>query len=151
MTINIRPHHLLDVYKLYGRGIFPLSPNTDYGHDVYLIGNLLINHKVDSVVLVNKADDICKPCKYYENGICADDIHKEGFNGKHEYNFFIDQKLLQYLKLDDGAEYNLDTLLSLFIKRASLEMFCKVWCFNDDNESRFTDTITGIKKYIQCA
>lgn len=147
LTINIRPHHLLDVYKLYGRGIYPLSPDNEYGHDVYLIGNLLINHKVDSVILVNTADDICKPCKYYENGICIDSLHIGEFKRKHDYNCFIDQKLLQYLQLGENTLYNLNALLSIIIETASLEMFCKIWSLSDDNKLRFADTLAGIKKF----
>lgn len=150
MTITIRPHHLLDVYKLYGRGIEPLTPDTKYGHDFYLIGNLIINHKVDSVVLVKKGDDICKPCIYYENGVCIDGLHIGEFSKKHDYNSFIDQNLLQYLQLDENISYNLNALLQIIIEKASLEMFCKVWSFSDDNEMRYADTIAGIKKYLQC-
>ena len=130
-------------------GIYPLSPDEKYGHDVYLIGNLLIDNKVDSVVLINGADDICKPCKYLKNGICVDIVNIGGFNKKHDYNFFIDQSILRHFEFNDGVIYEIDALLASIIQKAALDIFCKVWCFNNDNESRFNDTIAGIKKLIK--
>lgn len=151
MTVIIKPHHLLDVYKLYGRGIFPFSPDSEFEHDFYLIGNLLISRKVDSIVFTTKSDDICKPCKYHENGICTDSLDNDEFINKNDYNNFIDQKLLKYFRLDEDIAYDLNTILSLFIEKASLELFCEVWSSKhiDDNKLRFKNTLEGIKKYMR--
>ena len=36
-VIVIKPHHLLDIFKLYGKGIENFIPDKNYNHNFYLI------------------------------------------------------------------------------------------------------------------
>ncbi len=43
----IKPHHFMDIIKLYGGGIQVFVPDTDYGHDFYRAANEIIgNHRI---------------------------------------------------------------------------------------------------------
>ena len=42
MDIVIKPHHLLDIFKLYGKGIENFVPDKNYNHNFYFIGNVNI-------------------------------------------------------------------------------------------------------------
>ena len=149
MTITIKPHHLLDVFKLYGRGIYPFSPNTDYQHDFYLVGNLLLDGKVDGIFLTANFDDICKPCRYNNSGVCNDKLSIDSFDNKNDYNRFIDKKLLLQLKLEENRIYKFNELLFLINEKLSLELISGVWRYNGkaDNELRLAYTKNGIKNY----
>jgi len=150
LTITIKPHHLLDVFKLYGRGIYPFVPNPDYQHDFYLIGNLLLDKKIDSVVFTSNSDDICKSCKYNNLGLCADKLLIGSFTNKDEYNKFIDGNLLIQFGLEENRFYDFNSLLFLIKEKMSLERISEIWCYNDkrDNELRFQDTLSGIMKIL---
>ncbi len=42
-TITIKPHHFMDIIKLYGAGIESFVPDEKLGHDFYRIGNLRLS------------------------------------------------------------------------------------------------------------
>ncbi len=55
----IKPHHFMDIIKLYGGGIQVFVPDTDYGHDFYRAANEIIgNHRIQ-IKVTSGADDIC--------------------------------------------------------------------------------------------
>ena len=68
--IIIKPHHIIDIIKLYGAGIERFIPDEPMGHDFYKVANELIDHPTINVKLT-VYDDICRPCKKY-NGRCVD-------------------------------------------------------------------------------
>lgn len=150
MTIAIKPHHLLDVFKLYGKGIYPFVPNFDYQHDFYLIGNLLLEKKTDMIILTSNSDDICKPCKYNNSGLCKDKLLIDSFTNKDEYNRFIDKNLLFQFELEENRIYIFNELLLLIKEKISLERISNIWCYNskEDNELRFNNILNGIKKIL---
>ena len=60
----IKPHHFMDIIKLYGGGIQVFVPDTDYGHDFYRAANEIIgNHRIQ-IKVTSGADDICGPCRF---------------------------------------------------------------------------------------
>jgi len=150
LTIAIKPHHLLDVFKLYGKGIYPFVPNFDYQHDFYLIGNLLLEKKTDMIILTSNSDDICKPCKYNNSGLCKDKLLIDSFTNKDEYNRFIDKNLLFQFELEENRIYIFNELLLLIKEKISLERISNIWCYNskEDNELRFNNILNGIKKIL---
>lgn len=150
MTIAIKPHHLLDVFKLYGKGIYPFVPNFDYQHDFYLIGNLFLEKKTDMIILTSNSDDICKPCKYNNSGLCKDKLLIDSFTNKDEYNRFIDKNLLFQFELEENRIYIFNELLLLIKEKISLERISNIWCYNskEDNELRFNNILNGIKKIL---
>ena len=48
-VIVIKPHHLLDIFKLYGKGIENFIPDKNYTHNFYLIGNAVIRNEVNKI------------------------------------------------------------------------------------------------------
>ena len=107
-VIVIKPHHLLDIFKLYGKGIENFIPDKNYNHNFYLIGNAVIRNEVNKIRFTYSYDDICKPCYYLKNSVCSDyfsanevDINKNKFNEKLDIRLM---KLLN-LKFDETYEF----------------------------------------------
>lgn len=87
MRIIIKPHHFLDIIKLYGSGLDVFVPYEKMGHDFYRIGNIILNDKNILIKLTVDADDICVPCKYCKDGLCFDDLSGiDGYTKKDTYN-----------------------------------------------------------------
>lgn len=64
MDIIIKPHHLLDIFKLHGKGINKFIPDEKFNHDFYLIGNAVIENRVKRIKFTYNYDNICEPCNY---------------------------------------------------------------------------------------
>lgn len=43
-TILIKPHHFMDIIKLYGTGIHNFVPDEKMGHDFYKVANMIIHN-----------------------------------------------------------------------------------------------------------
>ncbi len=71
--IIIKPHHFMDVIKLYGKGIEVFVPDKKMGHDFYKVANEIISNKNITLQLTIDADDICKPCKSHKEQ-CIDSL-----------------------------------------------------------------------------
>lgn len=44
--IIIKPHHLLDILKLYGKGIEKFVPDINHEHDFYKIANMIVSKEL---------------------------------------------------------------------------------------------------------
>lgn len=101
--ILIKPHHFMDIIKLYGAGIEVFVPDTDYGHDFYRAANQIVGDRETELKLTVNADDICGPCQYLEQGLCGDHIgHIEGVTSKDQYNKMLDGRILKALGMSEG-------------------------------------------------
>lgn len=151
LNIIIKPHHLLDIFKLYGKGLENFIPDKKYNHDFYLIGNSVIENKVDEIQFTHNHDDICKPCKYLKNNICIDRFsYNNIIYGKNDYNEKLDIRLIHLLGIDDNKTYKFKDIIYLINKKISLELINLVWYSSnkEDNEIRYNFTKKGIEKYI---
>jgi len=104
--IIIKPHHFLDVIKLYGKGIERFVPDEEYNHNFYSVANEIIsNHQVPIQIALGE-DDICSPCKYLdENGICIDKIdHIIGICSKDEFNKILDNRIIALTKVSEKSQ-----------------------------------------------
>ena len=98
--IIIKPHHFMDIIKLYGSGIDVFVPDEKMQHDFYKIANEIIKNPQVKLSLTIDADDICQPCVQCINGICDDELPKTlGNIKKDDYNKRLDQRLIDYLHL----------------------------------------------------
>ena len=91
----IKPHHFMDIIKLYGGGIQVFVPDTDYGHDFYRAANEIIgNHRIQ-IKVTSGADDICGPCRFLgSDKTCTDCIsHIKGIRSKNSYNKMLDCRI----------------------------------------------------------
>ena len=72
-SILIKPHHFIDIIKLYGSGIDRFVPDEKMGHDFYKVANEIIDNPSVDLKLTIDGDDICKPCKKYHEQ-CIDPL-----------------------------------------------------------------------------
>lgn len=147
--ITIKPHHLLDIYKLHGAGINYFVPDEVYGHDFFRIGNLILEHRVERIVFTVDADMICVPCRFYKVGICADTfLHNGEETIKDDYNRNLDITILKLLEVREKAEYEYDEILRRLNRQVSEQFIAQVWNENSppDNQIRYRNTRAGIDK-----
>lgn len=105
--IRIKPHHFIDIIKLYGTGIEVFVPDENMGHDFYKVANLLIAHPHHAIQLTIGMDDICQPCRMCKNGHCLDSFHLvDSFDSKESYNQLLDERILSYYHLNLEETYS---------------------------------------------
>lgn len=149
-SVLIKPHHLLDIFKLYGKGIDEFVPDTAYHHDFYLLANAIVKRKTVRVTFTDGEDRICAPCKFNQNGRCVDCFELNGEQKeKEEFNVQIDNALIKALGLRFGMEYGMDETVLHLRKNISAEMVQKVWHKRtaQENEERYRLTKAGLDKY----
>ena len=147
MEITIKPHHFMDIIKLYGSGIEHFIPDEKMHHDFYKVANEIINDPNTSLNLTIHGDDICKPCIKYHHE-CIDPLnHIPGFNTKNEYNQTLDQRIIELYDLKD-KQYSAIELCTLFYNHK--DYIYKVWTEEDDSitEKRYKLFSLGAKKFL---
>ncbi|MED9811673.1 MAG: hypothetical protein UFX20_06220 [Longibaculum muris] len=148
--IIIKPHHFMDIIKLYGSGIEVFVPDEKMQHDFYKIANEIIkNHQVKLSLTID-ADDICQPCVQCINGICDNGLPKTlGNIKKDDYNKRLDQRLIDYLHLDLKEQYTALALCRIMYEKK--DIILKVWLEEDDKitQRRFELFQLGAKKYLK--
>ncbi len=147
--ITIKPHHFLDVIKLYGKGIERFVPDEKYNHDFYSVANdIMDNHQVlICVTLYN--DHICGPCRYLDNGVCVDKIyHIEGISLKDEWNKVLDKRIMKYANVSENGNYTAHEFCKLLY--SIKEHIFDIWKEENDTaiKSRYDDFCTGAKKFL---
>ncbi|MBN1583271.1 MAG: DUF1284 domain-containing protein [Anaerolineae bacterium] len=102
MTLELRPHHLLDIVTHYGHGV-TFRPHP-YGHALHLVAEQLLEDPDQEVVFVITADAICQPCRHLQDdGSCDDVLHQLAEPiSKQSYNDDLDRRLWPILELDKG-------------------------------------------------
>jgi hypothetical protein len=148
-TIVIKPHHFLDIIKLYGSGINGFVPDREYGHDFYRIGNLIIENNKILLTLTVNSDDICKPCRFSNEGKCSDRVENHGhYTSKEEWNRMVDIRLFALLGFKELQKIQALDFCDIASNR--LETLCDVWKEEPflKNEQRKRNLFNGIFKYI---
>ncbi len=148
--ITIKPHHFLDVIKLYGKGIEKFVPDKRYHHNFYSVANELINKHETKIQLTSGKDDICGPCIYInEDGICTDSIdHIPGVNSKDEWNKTLDHRIMSYTKVVEKDQLTaLEYCKILYLEK---EHIFDVWKEESDSSKqiRYDTFCIGAKKYL---
>lgn len=102
----IKPHHLIDIIKLYGAGVEHFVPDESFQHDFYKVANSIIDNLDIQVQFTIYGDDICKPCNRFKASQCIDPIDNiNGYHLKDTYNRELDTRLMKRLSLDKNAIY----------------------------------------------
>jgi hypothetical protein len=125
MTIEFRPHHLLDILCDYGYGI-RYQPH-EYGHALHLIADEILSNPDSEILLVIAADSICRPCRHlHSDGQCDDVLDQTaGTPSKQAHNDGLDQRLWSYLELDTGNRMTVrDFLMQVQRHLAGIEKIC---------------------------
>lgn len=148
--IIIKPHHFMDIIKLYGSGIDVFVPDEKMQHDFFKIANEIIKNPQVKLSLTIDADDICQPCVQCINGICDDELPKTlGNIKKDDYNKRLDQRLIDYLHLNLKEQYTALSLCRIMYEKK--DIIFKVWLEEDDKitQRRFELFQLGAKKYLK--
>lgn len=147
-TIIIKPHHFIDIFKLYGSGIEEFVPDVKMGHHFYLIANKIMQNPYLDCQLTIEGDDICQPCHCYQNHQCQDAIfHIPGILKKGDYNRLLDQRIIELYHLCD-KKYQVLTLCEKLYQHH--ELIAQIWKEEDANhiKQRHDLFVKGIEKYI---
>lgn len=151
-ALLIKPHHFLDIIKLFGSGLEKFVPNLEYGHDFWKVGNEILENPNVQLKLTIDNDAICVSCKFNNGLICSDvtSLDSKEFS-KDSWNKIIDQRLLKILGLDKGAELSALEPCGLTKKSISRADVFSVWKEKpfEITEKRANFLSLGIKKYIK--
>lgn len=157
---NIKPHHFLDILKLYGNGLEDFTKDQRYGHDFWKIGNLILNNPETELVITDGGDDICSPCIFYKPdvGKCGDKMpapYDEQYT-KETWNKMIDGALMERLHLENGKSITAIALARLCLSAMSteqdaIEFFDNAWQEEnpDLREKRRNLTVKGLLRYVR--
>lgn len=148
--ITIKPHHFMDIIKLYGSGIDIFVPDERMGHDFYKIANAIITHQEVFISLTIDADDICEPCRKCVQGVCCDNLPKElGNIKKDDYNKMLDQRILKYYNLNPKKQYTAFELCQMMSK--SSQNIFDVWKEEQDDltKKRYDLFCLGSQRYLE--
>lgn len=150
-TIFLKPHHFLDIIKLYGFGLNFFVPDPKYGHNFYKVGNLILKCPQAIIVLTTKSDDICKPCKFQKNSQCTDKMKNFIYSSKEEWNQIIDKRILRNLSLKEGAKLTTIKFCRLVEKKLTDKKIAKIWRERPIEEinKKTKYFLKGVRKYIK--
>ncbi len=148
--IKIKPHHFLDIIKLYGKGLEVFVPDKKYNHNFYKAANdIIANHQAE-ITITSGEDDICAPCIFLgRDNKCTDRIfHIAGIDSKNEWNEILDNRIMQYTGIRAGNKYSSEEFCRiLFFQK---EIIFNVWKEESkpDKGSRYEAFCKGAKKYL---
>ena len=126
--ILVKPHHVLDIIKLYGAGYKKFVPDPAYGHDFFRVGNTILQKPNQKIKLTIKADDMCKPCKFNKNGSCADVVtNSKGFTSKQEWNKTIDTRLFSLFSFKEGDKMTVKEFYIRAKEKLTKKAIEKIW------------------------
>lgn len=146
---KIKPHHFMDIIKLYGKGIEAFVPDKKMGHDFYKVANQIVQDKNTILQLTICGDDICKPCKSYKEH-CIDPLTRiPGFTAKNEYNKTLDKRMIALFHLDENKPYSAKDLCTIYLNNHDL--IFQVWKEEDSSitQKRHDWFVEGANKYLQ--
>lgn len=152
MGITIKPHHFMDILKLYGGGIEVFVPDEKMRHDFYKVGNMILGNHQALLTLTVGSDDICMPCNQCKASRCVDGLeHVPNFTSKERYNHELDTRIMDQLKLDCDRQYQAKTLCSIML--AHHEFIYSVWLEEDDGvtHKRHDLFVAGAEKYLSAS
>lgn len=151
-TLLIKPHHFLDIIKLFGSGLEKFVPNLEYGHDFWKVGNNILENPNIQLALTLDNDAICVPCKFNNGQICSG-VTSTDFKevSKDEWNKIIDQRLLRILELENGTKISALELCKSAKEKINRENIFEVWKEKpfEITEKRATFLVAGIEKYLE--
>ncbi len=151
-TLLIKPHHFLDVIKLFGSGLDKFVPNMEYGHDFWKVGNDILENPNVQLQLTVDNDAICIPCKFSNGKICTGMTSANSKEiSKDEWNKIIDLRLFKILGLDNGAKLSALDFCKVAQKKINRENIFEVWKEKptDITEKRANFLLAGINKYLE--
>jgi hypothetical protein len=148
----IKPHHFLDIIKLFGSGLEKFVPNLEYGHDFWKVGNEILENPNVQLELTLDNDAICIPCKFSNGSICTGVTSADSEEiSKDAWNKLIDQRLFKILGLENGTKISALELCKLAKEKLTRENIFAVWKEKpiETTEKRANFLMRGIEKYLE--
>lgn len=138
----------MDIIKLYGAGIEMFVPDEVMGHDFYKVANEIINHPTVQLELTIDGDDICKPCKKYQN-VCIDELTQiPGISSKDVYNKLLDTRIIELYQLQN------DTITAFELCERFYQTHENIWQIWQEEKQEVTIKrhdlfVLGAEKYLE--
>ena len=102
VRMKIRIHHFFDVIRDLRNGNKILA-DTNYRHSYHSIASTLIDSPDIKMKIVVGIDSVCDGCIHNMEGKCDDPLTiKKGFTMKHDYNNWLDKRILEKFNLSEG-------------------------------------------------
>lgn len=148
---TIKPHHFIDIIKLFGRGIELFVPDEKYRHDFYAVANEIIKYNGTELKITIDRDDICSPCKYLgDDGLCTDNInHIDNITSKDEWNKILDRRIIKFAHISEDSKFTAAEFCKILYSMK--EMIFEIWKEEDDSakKTRYEDFCTGAVKFLE--
>jgi hypothetical protein len=147
-SMNLRPHHLLDIVTHYGHG-HEFTPHP-YGHAVHTVAAQVIADPGVELELVLRADDICLPCQHLlVDGQCDDVLRQLAVPvPKQTYNDGLDEKLFLLFGITPGARMTVSDFLGMVDKHLpGIERICAHP--GEDQASRLHGLAAGVSRLLE--
>jgi len=154
MEILMKPHHFLDIIKLYGAGLEKFIPDIERGHDFWKIGNMVLENPDLIFRLTAGNDSICVPCKFNEKEKCIDVVEIDlGEMPKDEFNKAIDGNIFRKLGIEEGAVFSAREFCRLAKEKLGKEDIFEIWNQKSEaeTEKRCEMLFAGFEKYLERA
>ena len=145
----LKPHHFMDILKLYGSGIEQFVPDERFGHDFYRAANEIVANHRTAVTLTVDGDDICRPCSCLgADGRCTDSVTIAEYTSKDGYNKVLDHRVLELCDLTMDTEYMAKDLCRILYEHR--EMVFQIWKEEPDEitQKRYRLFCAGCEKYL---
>lgn len=100
--MTIRIHHFFDIIRDLRTGE-TLSADTHYKHSYHSVANILRDSPGTKMKITAGIDSVCDGCIHNKYGKCDDPLNrKTGFTMKHDYNNYLDKRILSTLNWSEG-------------------------------------------------
>jgi hypothetical protein len=146
-SLNIKPHHFLDIVRDFGRGI--VHQPHPFGHNVHGVAEIVREDPDTILELTEEPDYICAPCRFLVDGNCIDITKSPGhLIPKDRYNRLIDRRIFERLGLKEG-----DKLTALEFCRLASERLGDLYSLyaeadKEKTTQRAKDLELGFKIYL---
>lgn len=147
--LRIKPHHFLDMIKLYGAGYESFVPDETTGHAFYSVGNQILRDPRTKLRFTFACDDVCGPCKWRQGTLCTDAVSGLGaYRGKDAYNKMLDERLARLAGLKLDRIYTAEETCALLARHR--EAIFEVWSLEERArlEKRYELFCKGCEKYL---
>jgi len=143
--MQLRPHHMLDIISALGKGI-EYQPHP-YGHSLHIVAPGLLSDLDQKIMLVLKADDICKGCEHLlPDGKCKDVLAQlTPSPSKQAYNDVLDSRLFDEFSIVPGTLVSFQEYLEMVnVRVPGIEKICTHP--KEDQLERLNGLVSGLIK-----
>jgi hypothetical protein len=144
-TLQLRPHHILDIISDHGKGK-EFQPHP-YGHSLHIVAPRLLSNLDLKIKLVLNADDICKGCEHLLlDGKCKDVlVQLTPSPSKQAYNDVLDSRLFENLSVAPNSVVTTREFLKKVNKKVpGIEKICTHP--KKDQQERLNGLVSGLTK-----